>query len=134
MDSAKQPVFKVRALTKVYGEGTAEVRALDGVDLTLNSGELIVLLGPSGSGKTTLLNQLGGLDGPTSGELWYRGTDLTNADEETLTQYRRHSIGFVFQFYNLIPSLTAAENVGLITEIADNPMPPEARLARYSRG
>jgi len=127
-------VFHVRGLTKIYGEGTAQVRALDGVDLDLNSGELIVLLGPSGSGKTTLLNQLGGLDIPTSGELLYRGSDLTAANEEVLTQYRRASVGFIFQFYNLIPSLTARENVGLITEIADHPMAPEAALEMVGLG
>ena len=123
------PVFHVRGLTKVYGTGTAEVRALDGVDLDLNAGELVVLLGPSGSGKTTLLNQLGGLDIPTSGELRYRDIDLTHATEEQLTLYRRQSVGFIFQFYNLIPSLTARENVGLITEIAAHPLPPETALA-----
>jgi putative ABC transport system ATP-binding protein len=122
------PVFRVRGLTKVYGTGTAEVRALAGVDLDLNAGELIVLLGPSGSGKTTLLNQLGGLDLPTAGELQYRGIDLAHATESQLTTYRRESVGFVFQFYNLIPSLTARENVGLITEIATNPMAPETAL------
>ena len=122
-------VFHVRSLTKVYGTGTAEVRALDGVDLDLNSGELVVLLGPSGSGKTTLLNQLGGLDIPTAGELRYRDMDLTHASEAQLTLYRRQSVGFIFQFYNLIPSLTARENVGLITEIASNPLPSETALA-----
>src|SRR5215813_4350153 len=105
-------VFCVRGLTKVYGTGAAEVRALAGVDLDLFEGELVVLLGPSGSGKTTLLNNLGGLDVPTSGELWYRDLDLTAADESQLTRYRREGVGFVFQFYNLIPSLTARENVG----------------------
>lgn len=134
MSSTPTPIFRVQALTKIYGEGTAEVRALDGVDLTLNAGELIVLLGPSGSGKTTLLNQLGGLDVPTSGELWYRDTNLTHADEEALTLYRRDRIGFVFQFYNLIPSLTASENVGLITEIAENPMAPDAALEMVNLG
>jgi putative ABC transport system ATP-binding protein len=122
------PVFRVRGLTKIYGSGEAEVRALAGVDLDLEAGELVVLLGPSGSGKTTLLNNLGGLDVPTAGELWYRDLNLTCADEDRLTQYRRESVGFVFQFYNLIPSLTARENVALITEIAHNPMPPEAAL------
>lgn len=122
------PVFRARGLTKTYGSGTAEVRALAGVDLDLYAGELIVLLGPSGSGKTTLLNQLGGLDVPTSGELWYRDIDLTNADEAQLTRYRRDSVGFIFQFYNLIPSLTARENVALITEIARDPMPAEQAL------
>src|SRR5262245_36906648 len=109
--------YRVRGLTKVYGMGEAEVRALAGVDLDLTDGELIVLLGPSGSGKTTLLNNLGGLDVPTSGELWYQDLDLTSADEIELTQFRRNTVGFVFQFYNLIPSLTARENVALITEI-----------------
>ena len=126
-DSAA-PVFHVRGLTKTYGEGATQVRALAGVDLDLFAGELIVLLGPSGSGKTTLLNQLGGLDIPTAGELRYRDLDLTHADEHTLTRYRRDSVGFIFQFYNLIPSLTARENVGLITEIARNPMPAETAL------
>ena len=92
------PVFRVRGLTKTYGEGPTQVRALAGVDLDLHAGELIVLLGPSGSGKTTLLNQLGGLDIPTSGEIRYRDIDLTHADEEQLTQYRRNSVGFIFQF------------------------------------
>ena len=125
----RTPAFRVRGLTKVYGEGDAEVRALSGVDLDLDGGELVVLLGPSGSGKTTLLNQLGGLDVPTAGELSYRGLDLAAADEDQLTRYRRERVGFVFQFYNLIPSLTARENVGLITEIALDPMPPETALA-----
>ena len=122
------PVFRASCLTKVYGSGTAEVRALAGVDLELFAGELIVLLGPSGSGKTTLLNQLGGLDLPTSGQLWYRDLDLTGADEQQLTRFRRDSVGFIFQFYNLIPSLTARENVALITEIARDPLPPEVAL------
>jgi putative ABC transport system ATP-binding protein len=129
-----RPVFHVRSLTKVYGEGTAQVRALDGVDLDLGEGELVVLLGPSGSGKTTLLNQLGGLDIPTTGVLRYRDTDLTHATEEQLTLYRRQSVGFIFQFYNLIPSLTARENVGLITEIASNPLEPEMALEMVGLG
>ncbi|MFM1767585.1 MAG: hypothetical protein RJA22_114 [Verrucomicrobiota bacterium] len=128
------PVFRVRGLTKVYGAGTAEVRALAGVDLDLYPGELIVLLGPSGSGKTTLLNQLGGLDVPTAGELWYRDMDLTHATEAQLTRFRRDSVGFIFQFYNLIPSLTARENVGLITEIARDPMPAEEALDMVNLG
>lgn len=128
MGRAGERVFRVRGLTKVYGEGSAEVRALAGVDLDLFAGEFIVLLGASGSGKTTLLNQLGGLDVPTAGELWYRDFNLTGAEEDELTQYRRDSVGFVFQFYNLIPSLTARENVALITEIALDPMPPEEAL------
>jgi putative ABC transport system ATP-binding protein len=108
--------------------GAAEVRALAGVDLDLFEGELVVLLGPSGSGKTTLLNNLGGLDVPTNGELSYRDLNLAAADEDELTQFRRERVGFVFQFYNLIPSLTARENVALITEIAADPMPPEKAL------
>src|SRR5579864_2008369 len=123
-----EQVFRVRGLTKVYGMGSAEVRALAGVDLDLYAGELVVLLGPSGSGKTTLLNNLGGLDVPTEGELFYREMDLTRATDAELTLYRRNTVGFVFQFYNLIPSLTARENVGLITEIAREPMPAEAAL------
>jgi len=138
-DTALQPeepaqVFRVRGLTKVYGAGAAEVRALAGVDLDLYGGELVVLLGPSGSGKTTLLNNLGGLDVPTAGELWYRDLDLTAVNEDELTRYRRDTVGFVFQFYNLIPSLTALENVGLITEIASDPLPPETALEMVNLG
>jgi len=121
-------VFTVRELTKIYGSGAAEVRALNGVDLDLHAGELVVLLGASGSGKSTLLNILGGLDSPTSGELAYRGESLNALEDRELTRYRRDSVGFVFQFYNLIPSLTARENVGLITEISRNPMTPEESL------
>lgn len=124
----RQQVFRVRGLTKVYGSGAAEVHALAGVDLDLYAGELVVLLGPSGSGKTTLLNNLGGLDVPTSGELTYRGMDLAAATEDDLTRFRRERVGFIFQFYNLIPSLTARENVALITEIAEDPMPAEDAL------
>src|SRR5579862_8250176 len=130
----RETVYRVRGLTKVYGTGAAEVRALAGVDLELYPGELVVLLGPSGSGKTTLLNNLGGLDVPTAGELSYRDMDLTVADEDQLTRFRRERIGFIFQFYNLIPSLTARENVGLITEIAQDPMAPEAALEMVSLG
>jgi len=131
---AKRQVFRVRGLTKVYGMGSAEVRALAGVDLDLYAGELVVLLGPSGSGKTTLLNNLGGLDVPTEGELFYRDVDLTRASDAELTQYRRNTVGFIFQFYNLIPSLTARENVGLITEIARDPMSPELALDMVNLG
>src|SRR3954447_24249239 len=131
---SNNPLFRTRDLMKVYGTGTAEVRALAGVDLELFAGELICLLGPSGSGKTTLLNQLGGLDLPTSGELWYRDIDLTAANETQLTQFRRDTVGFVFQFYNLIPSLTARENVALIAEIANDPMTPEAALQMVDLG
>lgn len=132
--SPQTPVFYVRNLTKTYGMGEAEVHALAGVDLDLYPGELIVLLGPSGSGKTTLLNNLGGLDVPTTGDLRYRELDLAAADESALTRYRRDSVGFIFQFYNLIPSLTARENVALITEVAQNPMPPEEALNLVNLG
>lgn len=123
-----EAVFVGRDLTKVYATGEIEVRALDGVDIDLYRGEMIVLLGASGSGKSTLLNNLGGLDVPTSGTLHYKGRDLTHADEDDLTAFRRDAVGFVFQFYNLIPSLTARENVALITEIARDPMTPEEAL------
>jgi putative ABC transport system ATP-binding protein len=125
----RQPVFHVRGLARVYGEGTAAVTALAGVDFDLFSGELIVLLGASGSGKSTLLNQLGGLDSPTAGTLLYRGANLAEFDEPALTNFRRDAVGFVFQAYNLIPSLTARENVALITEICREPMLPEDALA-----
>jgi putative ABC transport system ATP-binding protein len=128
------PVFAARELTKTYGAGEAAVHALAGVDLDLYPGELVVLLGPSGSGKTTLLNLLGGLDNASTGSLRYRETDLTNADETALTHYRREAIGFVFQFYNLIPSLTARENVALITEISRDPMTPEEALGLVELG
>ena len=122
------PIFHVRGLARVYGEGTAAVTALAGVDLDLYAGELIVLLGASGSGKSTLLNQLGGLDSPTHGTLLYRGENLAAFDETALTHFRRDAVGFVFQAYNLIPSLTARENVALITEICRDPMRPEDAL------
>ena len=125
----REPLFAARGLTKYYASGETEVRALDGVDLDLYRGELIVLLGASGSGKSTLLNILGGLDVPTSGTLSYNGMDLTSANEDELTRFRRDSVGFIFQFYNLIPSLTARENVELITEISREPMNPEDALA-----
>jgi len=121
-------VFEARGLTKVYRSGEVEVRALDGVDMELLAGELVVLLGPSGSGKSTLLNILGGLDHATSGTVRFRAHDLTALDDAGLTSYRRDHVGFVFQFYNLIPSLTARENVALVTEIARDPMTPEAAL------
>jgi putative ABC transport system ATP-binding protein len=121
-------VFQAKGLTKTYRSGEIEVHALAGVDLVLFAGELIVLLGPSGSGKSTLLNILGGLDRATSGSVRFRDHDLTALDDEGLTAYRRDHVGFVFQFYNLIPSLTARENVSLVTEIARNPLPAEAAL------
>jgi len=121
-------VFDIRHLTKIYRMGEVEVQALRDVTLLLPEAEFIVLLGPSGSGKSTLLNIIGGLDVPTSGQVLYRGADLTRADEAELTAYRRRHVGFVFQFYNLIPSLTALENVALVTEISTEPMPPEEAL------
>jgi putative ABC transport system ATP-binding protein len=121
-------VFSARVITKVYQMGEVAVHALRGVDLELFAGEFAVLLGPSGSGKSTLLNIIGGLDVPTSGTVRYREQDLTASSDAELTQYRRHHVGFVFQFYNLIPSLTARENVALVTEIARNPMPAEEAL------
>jgi len=124
----RPPVFTVEGLTKFYRMGEVEVAALRHVDLRLEEGQFVVLLGPSGSGKSTLLNILGGLDVPTSGRVTYRGQDLTAGDEAALTQYRRNHVGFVFQFYNLIPSLTARENVGLVTEIVEHPMTPEEAL------
>ncbi len=132
--TAPEQVYRVRGLTKVYGSGAAEVHALAGVDLDLYAGELVVLLGPSGSGKTTLLNNLGGLDFATTGELQYRELDLTAAEENELTRFRRDRVGFIFQFYNLIPSLTARENVALITEIARDPMSAEAALEMVNLG
>ena len=129
-----RPVLSCQDLRKVYRMGEVDVRALDGVDLTLCAGELLVLLGVSGSGKSTLLNILGGLDVPTSGRVFFQDQELTNADEDALTQYRRRNVGFVFQFYNLIPSLTARENVALVTDIADDPLEPEDALALVGLG
>jgi putative ABC transport system ATP-binding protein len=126
--TAGEAVFQVRDLTKTYVMGEVSVHALRGANLKLYTGELAVLLGPSGSGKSTLLNILGGLDTATSGFVAYRGRDLTKATEQELTQYRRFHVGFVFQFYNLISSLTARENVAVVTEIAENPMAPEDAL------
>jgi putative ABC transport system ATP-binding protein len=128
-EEGREPLFSARRLTKVYPSGESEIRALDGVDLDLYERELIVLLGASGSGKSTLLNILGGLDVPTAGQLRYREVDLSQADEDQLTHFRRDSVGFIFQFYNLIPSLTARENVSLITEISRDPMTSEEALA-----
>ena len=127
-------VFEARGLTKVYPMGEVDVHALRGVDLDLFEGEFTVLLGPSGSGKSTLLNILGGLDVPSSGAVRFREQSLTDLDDERLTQYRRRHVGFVFQFYNLIPSLTAAENVALVTEIAADPMRPEDALELVGLG
>jgi len=127
--TVRRPVFIARALTKIYRMGEVTVEALRGIDFELNAGEFVVLLGPSGSGKSTLLNILGGLDVPTSGDVIYQDQNLTSADEAALTAYRRTHVGFVFQFYNLIPSLTTRENVALVTELVDHPMTAEAALA-----
>jgi putative ABC transport system ATP-binding protein len=127
-------VVTCRALTKRYRMGEVDVAALRGVDIDLFEGELVVLLGASGSGKSTLLNIVGGLDVCTEGQVAYRETDLTTADGDELTQYRRRHVGFVFQFYNLIPSLTARENVALVTEIADDPLDPQAALELVGLG
>lgn len=121
--------FTAKGITKIYPMGELEVHALRGVDLELYQHELVVLLGPSGSGKSTLLNILGGLDVPSAGHVFYEGKDLSNASEQELTEYRRHYIGFVFQFYNLIANLTARENVALVTDIANDPMKTEDALA-----
>lgn len=121
-------------LHKVYRMGEVDVRALDGVDFALNRGELLVLLGASGSGKSTLLNILGGLDTPSSGRVFFEHFELTRADESDLTRYRRRYVGFVFQFYNLIPSLTTRENVALVTDIADDPLEPEEALELVGLG
>jgi putative ABC transport system ATP-binding protein len=121
-------VFKIRGVTKIYDMGEVQVHALRGVDLDLYKGELVVLLGPSGSGKSTLLNILGGLDRASSGSFDYLGRDLAHATDRELTDFRRHHVGFVFQFYNLIPSLTTRENVAVVTEISDKPMKPEDAL------
>ena len=123
-----EPVLSAHGLPKVYRMGEIDVVALAGVDLELFRGELLVLLGPSGSGKSTLLNILGGLDVPTSGDVHYFDHDLTAADDRELTSYRREHVGFVFQFYNLIPSLTARENVALVTDIAEDPLDPGEAL------
>jgi len=123
------PVFRARGLTKVYRMGEVAVHALRGIDLDLYAGEFVVMLGASGSGKSTLLNILGGLDAPSAGHVECRGHRLTGADEAALTAFRREHVGFVFQFYNLIPSLTARENIALVTDIAADPMPPDRALA-----
>jgi putative ABC transport system ATP-binding protein len=127
---ATPTVFRARGLTKTYRTGEVEVHALSGVDLDIARGEFIVLLGPSGSGKSTLLNILGGLDVPSAGQVMFGGQDLSAASESQLTAYRRRHVGFVFQFYNLIPSLTVRENVALVTDIVEHPMPVDEAIDR----
>ena len=129
MQNTDYPAFRTRGLTKVYGEGNAAVHALRGVDVDITAGEILVLLGPSGSGKSTLLNIIGGLDRGTDGDVWFQDLKLSDMSDHELTLYRREHVGFVFQFYNLMPSLTALENVQLVTEIADAPLPAEEALA-----
>ena len=132
--SKPEPVFRARGLTKTYHMGDVDVPALRAVDLDLFAGEFVVILGASGSGKSTLLNILGGLDTPTGGEVRFRDHDLTAADADALTVFRREHVGFVFQFYNLIPSLTARENVQLVTDIAESPMQPADALSLVGLG
>lgn len=125
----KPSAFTTKALTKTYGEGAAAVHALRGVDLEIPAGEMVVLLGPSGSGKSTLLNIIGGLDRASEGTVFFQDKELSDMTDEQLTRYRRDHVGFVFQFYNLMPSLTAHENVELVTEIASDPMDPDEALS-----
>ncbi|GAB4363924.1 MAG: ABC transporter ATP-binding protein [Oricola sp.] len=127
-------VFRTNGVTKVYDTGEVKVYALAGVDLELYAGELAVLLGPSGSGKSTLLNILGGLDHATTGDVWFRDLQLSKLNDRELTRFRRDHVGFVFQFYNLVPSLSARENVALVTDIAPDPMPPEEALELVGLG
>ncbi len=130
LTSSGGPVLRTEHITKVYRSGAVEVHALRGVDMALHAGEMVVLLGASGSGKSTLLNILGALDTPTDGRVFFRDRDLTRLSDAALTAFRRDHVGFVFQFYNLVPSLTARENVALVTEIAARPMRPEEALER----
>ncbi|MFN9721490.1 MAG: ABC transporter ATP-binding protein, partial [Planctomycetota bacterium] len=132
--AADAPVFSTRDITKVYRMGEVDVYALRGVTMELYKGEFVVLLGPSGSGKSTLLNILGGLDVPTTGDVHFLDHNLTQSNDWELTQFRRDHVGFVFQFYNLIPSLTARENVALVTEIASHPMDPAEALKLVGLG
>ena len=129
-DGARMPLFRVRGVAKTYRTGEVEVRALREVDLDIGRGEFVVLLGPSGSGKSTLLNILGGLDVPSAGQVLFGEQELSRASEAELTAYRRRHVGFVFQFYNLIPSLTVRENVELVTDIVEHPMPADEAIDR----
>jgi putative ABC transport system ATP-binding protein len=134
MPGPERPVFELRGVTRLYRVGSTDIHALRGVDLDLAAGEFVVLLGASGSGKSTLLNIMGGLDRPTSGSVRYHDLDLVGASDAELTRFRRRSVGFVFQFYNLVPGLTARENVQLVTELAPHPMPAEEALERVGLG
>jgi putative ABC transport system ATP-binding protein len=128
------PIFSIQGLTKTYRMGQVEVKALRGIDLEIAPGKLVVILGPSGSGKSTLMNILGGLDTASTGKVRFRDLELTCADERDLTRFRRRHVGFVFQFYNLVPSLTARENVGLAAELVESPLRPEEALERVGLG
>ena len=128
------PVFELGGVTRVYGEGAGAVHALRGIDLTLHAGELVVVLGPSGSGKSTLLNILGGLDAPSAGEVRFDGRPLPLAEPKAIGEYRRRHVGFIFQFYNLIPSLTARENIELVTDVAESPLSPQQALDEVGLG
>ncbi|HKL55245.1 ABC transporter ATP-binding protein [Marivita sp.] len=132
--AAPETMFRTEGLTKVYDSGLTKVHALAGVDLELYGGELSVLLGPSGSGKSTLLNILGGLDHASAGHVWFRDLELTGLGDRGLTRYRRDHVGFVFQFYNLVASLTARENVQLVTDVARDPMSPDEALEQVGLG
>ncbi len=134
MDPAPRSAFRVESLTKVYQTGETQVHALRGLTMDVEDGEMIVLLGPSGSGKSTLVNILGALDHPTSGKVFFHDQELTAFNDGALTAFRRENVGFIFQFYNLMPSLTARENVALVTEIADDPMEAEEALALVGLG
>lgn len=134
MQSDSQAVFQTHQLCRTFTLGEVRIQALRGIDLELHEGEFMVMLGASGSGKSTLLNILGGLDRPSSGQLLFRGEDLSQASEARLTAFRRQHVGFVFQFYNLIPSLTARENVAMVTDIASNPMHPAEALELVGLG
>ena len=122
-------IAEFRNVTRVYTNGDHELKALDGIDMTLEEGEFIVVLGPSGAGKSTLLNLLGGLDSPTSGKIYVRGRDISELKGDELAEYRAETVGFVFQFYNLVPTLTVRENVALVKEIVKDVIPPEQVLA-----
>jgi putative ABC transport system ATP-binding protein len=126
--SSDDPLIRIEGASRIFRMGEVEVSALAGINLEIAAGELMVILGPSGSGKSTLLNLIGGMDRPSAGHVWYDGTDLSRADDDALTRYRRTKVGFIFQFYNLVPTLTAYENVQVATELARDPLEPGAAL------
>ncbi|UCD28482.1 MAG: ABC transporter ATP-binding protein [Planctomycetota bacterium] len=128
METKTQPLLRIEGASRIFRMGEVEVPALSNVDLTIDRGEFIVIFGPSGSGKSTLINLIGGIDRPTTGRLWYNHTELTKAPDDALTNYRREEVGFIFQFYNLVPTLTAYENVQVATELVNHPLAPTAAL------